>query len=371
MNDAFDTPDAFIDAYAAGTDRAALLAQLEAIAARGDVDELRALWKAASSNRWGIFDRRRSKLAPLAGDVELALAGAGRADALGTLGELLARDRKGRDADDLGKLANRFAQEADAGALEALAERADELPLSLFINAVQGAVLHGAAVASVPSLVSAWRRRAGEHPLGRFPLERLPAEAELALPKAQRDRTVSRSTRSPASAATSDVDALDVASMTERPELLPAVRSWVERSNGRAEWVDVALVTAAPSIAPAQLVSLGLRSLSGVAVSDLRLCAVTVEEVLGQLFSASLGGAYAKAPGLGDARRAAWSSLAMLCGLDGDAELAVVEAAARRHAWWSFGPVGDWFYDVAWDLGLVALGEDGLRFVVLSATDTD
>lgn len=362
MSNVLQVLEEFIAAYVSGDDPGPRVAQLEDMAARGATDELRSLWRAATEKRWGIFDRRRAKLSPLAGDVERALAGAGRADGLELLAELLAQDRTGRDADDLGVLANHFANGADEGALEALGKHADALPSIFFANAVQGAVLHGLSVGSVPSLVAAWRSGAREQRLSGLPLERRPIEAEL---------VAGGASSAPIVRGSAGEGPLDVNSVTRRQEVLPAVRSWVSQSNGRTEWVEVTLATSIETIGPAQLISLGLESLADVGTSDLRMHAVTTEVVLGRLFSAALGGAYAKTRGLGDARRDAWSSVAQLCGMDAEAELNRVESAAKRTRWWSFDPVGAWFFGVAWDLGLVGLSDDGLRLAVLAATDTD
>ena len=45
--------------------------------------------------------------------------------------------------------------------------------------------------------------------------------------------------------------------------------------------------------------------------------------------------------------------------------------AAEACTWFSFHAVGDWFYDVAWDFGLIAVRPGGNTLAVLAATDTD
>jgi len=366
MDDELPTPEAFIEAYARGEDQAERVRQLASMASRGLSADLRTLWTAAQTKRYGIFDRRRGSLRALARDVEQALAGAQNGAALGLLAQLLGQGGP-RSGDELGALANRIGGNADVTALEALALHAARLPVPLFVNAVQAAVLHDAPLSAVPTLATAWREHAAGHPQFRLPLERLAAESNLVLPS----RAASRSSEAERGRDGGNVAPLSVAAMSRRDGPLPALRSWTERSNGRTEWVELELSEPIESVSGPQLLALGLESLADGVEDEFTLRDEPLAEVVSTLFSASLGGAYAMMPGLGDARLHTWSSVALLCGLHETETPQRVEAEAHGHRWWSFDPVGAWFNRVAWDLGLVCLRAGGTRIVFVAATDTD
>ena len=70
-------------------------------------------------------------------------------------------------------------------------------------------------------------------------------------------------------------------------------------------------------------------------------------------------------------RFAAWQSLAGLTRSPQGQSVEEVAALVQRCSWASFETDGGWFYQIAWDLGLVALLPDGMSLTVLAATDTD
>lgn len=114
--------------------------------------------------------------------------------------------------------------------------------------------------------------------------------------------------------------------------------------------------------------SLGLKSLARCPRSRLSAARVAPAEAMQCLLSAaSHGGAYGHGEGSAWGRLQAWRSLAALAGADesGGAE------AAECCTWVMFVDFGPWFYDVAWDLGLVALRPDRRSLAVLAATYTD
>ncbi|MGW0858211.1 DUF6183 family protein [Streptomyces sp. NPDC002690] len=166
-----------------------------------------------------------------------------------------------------------------------------------------------------------------------------------------------------------------------------AVANWTEESNGRAEARVFAL--AGPLDArsvPAVLRSVGLECLRGEerarkgtkarkkakATSSFSVEACGPDWVWEVLFAAaSTGGAYNYGVGGAYGRLAAWQSLSALAGAAEGSTAEEAEARVRACSWYSFGPATDWFADVAWDIGLVALSPDGERLAVLAATDTD
>ena len=64
-------------------------------------------------------------------------------------------------------------------------------------------------------------------------------------------------------------------------------------------------------------------------------------------------------------------SFTALLGFAGDTNPEEVERAAERAVWLDFGNTTNWFYDVAWDLGLIVLHGDNRSMSVLAASDTD
>lgn len=305
---------------------------------------------------------------PLRRDIERAAAGAATPEGVRLLAELLGEDDSGarRTDDELGSLANRLGEGADLEAVEALARYGAGLPDALVLDAVQSAVLHGVPVASSDAAVKLWRERSAGSPLGRLPLERLAAEAALGLPGHGTRGSGVGGRRVQASS-----DALGIERIEPSSTVLPAVAGWIERSNGRFEWVEVQLTRPVESVGARQLIQLGLECLREATPERLVPMHEDVAGVFSVLFGAGLGGAYDCTPGLGQVRLASWTSLARLAGLDDEATPADIEAGAARHTWSSFAPCSPWFHQVAWDVGLVCLRAGGTHLSVFAATDTD
>jgi hypothetical protein len=87
--------------------------------------------------------------------------------------------------------------------------------------------------------------------------------------------------------------------------------------------------------------------------------------------AASMGGAYTSGLKGGYGRLAMWRSVAALVGADEQDPVEAVAALAERCRWLSFDATSAWFFQVAWDIGLVAVRPDGRSLATLSATDTD
>lgn len=149
-----------------------------------------------------------------------------------------------------------------------------------------------------------------------------------------------------------------------------AVANWVEESNGRIEARTFALAgDLEPEAVGDTLLSLGLESFRHPR-SGLERC--SARQAWGQLFtSASNGGAYGSGCYGAYGRLYAWRSVAALAGAPPEATAAEVEALALTCSWHSFGGAGDWFEQVAWDVGLAVVSPDRRRLAVLAATDTD
>jgi hypothetical protein len=89
------------------------------------------------------------------------------------------------------------------------------------------------------------------------------------------------------------------------------------------------------------------------------------------LGAASGGGAYTSGPGGAYSRRTAWRSFRGLIGAPADAGPLEIQAASSACSFAAFTVSSSWFYTVAWDLGIMAVRQDGRTVAVLAASDTD
>lgn len=153
-----------------------------------------------------------------------------------------------------------------------------------------------------------------------------------------------------------------------------AVANWAEESNGRIEARVFGFVEslAAESV-PKTLPALGLECLSGVGKKTaLSVSSCAPARVWQLLFAAaSTGGAYNSGAHGAYGRLAAWHSLAGLAGTPDGASYDEVETRVREYTWHVFDTNTQWFYRVAWDIGVAAVAPDRRRLAVLAATDSD
>lgn len=240
----------------------------------------------------------------------------------------------------------------------------------------QELVVRGHDLTGAAAIVGLWEGL-GEalHPLGGLPLSRLPVEAGLrdvlwtasprggsaALPFGPRDD------RRPA------LGLVSRSGFEERiasADLRAAVETWVAESNGVVEHRSFALDPPVTAFTPATLLALPLRCLERT--RTLSVVRIDTARALQLLFAASAyGGAYTSGELGAYGRLNAWRSLAALVGEPAGRPLAAVAAAAESAALYEVSADGDWFYQVAWDLGIACLGPGGSRLNVLAATDTD
>jgi uncharacterized protein (TIGR02996 family) len=152
-----------------------------------------------------------------------------------------------------------------------------------------------------------------------------------------------------------------------------AVRGWQEESNGKLEaWVLNLDEPAAPDhLGAAWIRRLGDESLSDLFGPGLRIVPVTPAPAWQLLFCcAQSGGAYGRREWGAYGRLHAWQSFGWLAGVDHGMSMEWVAHQAQQCAWFSLGGT-DWFFDLAWDLGLIALRPDRMSLAILAATDTD
>jgi hypothetical protein len=227
--------------------------------------------------------------------------------------------------------------------------------------------------------------RSENHPLAPLPLSPLDVEAEVGayLP---RYRPQGSSWAIPSSVSGEDPTPLSPgtacrqAAVSEATDtscstwMRSAVLEWEGESNGLVEArvfrSDRPLAT--DEVTVGLLQSLGLESLQGASEANIRAERVRPQGAFNLLFSAaSTGGAYSRGLVGAYGRLAAWQSMA---GLAGASDLEGIEGIAhvsRRCIWVSYHARSSWFYDVAWDLGLLCVRPDSMSLAVLAATDTD
>ncbi|MFO0736827.1 MAG: DUF6183 family protein [Labilithrix sp.] len=158
------------------------------------------------------------------------------------------------------------------------------------------------------------------------------------------------------------------------PLLVSAVKPWQHGKRGKVEMkaFELSVPLSGNLLGSWLLRSLPLESTKGVAREGLECKRVPPESVFGPLFAAAAnGGAYSSGIGGAYGRREAWTTLGALVGAPDGSGVGVIEQAAQRTVFLAFGAEGPWFYDVAWDLGVLALHEDQRNVVVLAATDAE
>jgi uncharacterized protein (TIGR02996 family) len=153
-----------------------------------------------------------------------------------------------------------------------------------------------------------------------------------------------------------------------------AVRNWRGESNGKAEarLFGVGRPVQDGQLSVAFLLSLQLACLTGTSQDAVRAERLRPGEAMNHLFAAaSNGGAYGGGLLGAYGRLAAWASAQALTGASPGQSIEQVAALAEQCLWHSFGADPGWFYNVAWDLGLIAVRPDRRSLAVLAATDTD
>ena len=149
-----------------------------------------------------------------------------------------------------------------------------------------------------------------------------------------------------------------------------AVDRWTRFSNGQIE----AGVFAAERILPPDnsfLLSLKLKSLAPES-SHLVSAHLSAAEAFSILFAAAeAGGAYPSGYHGAYGRLFAWQSVTGLVGADEEDSFADVSALAESCDWSFYEASNDWFYQVAWDIGLVCVRPGRKQVALLAATDTD
>jgi uncharacterized protein (TIGR02996 family) len=236
-----------------------------------------------------------------------------------------------------------------------------------------------ASIAGIDRHCASMRQRG--HPLTKLPLRPLDVESELArwLPRyGDEPDAIERDLPQigeglpvwPGAARTPAIVA-SRADPGSESEACKAIRGWIDQSNGRVETCEFRFGQPLRELTLDAFESFGIASLASSPALRLRVQRIRDRTALETLFSAACnGGAYGRREWGAYGRLCAWQSFAWLAGAVAGADLATVEEAAARCHWFSYAGT-DWFMDIAWDLGLVAIRPDGLSAAVLAATDTD
>ncbi len=240
-------------------------------------------------------------------------------------------------------------------------------------------VLRNAPVAEIPAARTFHEQLAkANHPLGHLPLRLLDCEREApsylpmfgeegieeAVTSLERGSVSMRTLPPPAEHEAPRITASSDEATLAR--LSAAVKAWKK--------VEANVFRLEPAVTTGDVGKWLLRAMPLASVEGGRLTADRTgpDAAFGVLFAAACNGG-ARDPGLGGAhgRRVAWGSFGALVGAPESASAVDVDARARGCGFVMFRSSGGWFFDVAWDVGVLALREGGESCAVVAATDGD
>jgi hypothetical protein len=228
------------------------------------------------------------------------------------------------------------------------------------------------------------RMKAQRHPLARLPLTLLPdIEADIVdyLPRyASQSTAWSRPEKPDAQPVTQGQPTAiprtieEVSDRSRAQRISMCIRGWETESNGRSEVriFKVLPSLSAGNISPAFLRSLPLAALEGADEQKLIIVPTAPSHIFSTLFAAAAnGGAYTSGRYGAYGRLHTWASLAAIVANDDTWQVEAVAQQMAGCAWFDIDTTTDWFYQVAWDILLVALLPDGQHVITFAATDTD
>ena len=247
-------------------------------------------------------------------------------------------------------------------------------------------VLRGTSLDREPAILSFHAHLAeANHPLGALPLTLLEAEGEAptympmyganaiskAVARLESGPTSARTVPPPGDHTAPRVTRIEDPSLEGR--LRESVLPWTTGSNGKAEAKAFRLEPALGPASPGRwlLRALALDCIEGA--QGLRAERTSADTVWGALFAASAnGGAYSSGLGGAYGRRAAWVSMAALLDAPASATPVQLDVLAPSAQFLMFGATNsEWWNDVAWDIGVLAVRPAGDSVAVLAATDAD
>lgn len=223
------------------------------------------------------------------------------------------------------------------------------------------------------------RLSSAKHPLASLPLTLFDFEEEILLPNygigsSGTSIPFGPTTEQRVLAPTALPGSLEITETTrvESAKLISAaVANWKDESNGKIEARTFRVDLSNRDTLPALLPRLGLesvRSTDGIHVRDNAL----VKDAFTVLFSAaSSGGAYNSGTFAAYGRLLAWKSLAGLVNASVDVAVHDIATSGQACQWCLFDSTSEWYYQVAWDIGIACFNPARREVAVLAATDTD
>lgn len=172
-----------------------------------------------------------------------------------------------------------------------------------------------------------------------------------------------------------DFDVVETTTDERADRISAAAVNWTQESNGMIEARTFHLSnfeSDEPATKLPMIVSkLGLKCLEPEGSGEITINA-TLPSIFRLLFSAAAtGGAYNMGEHSAYGRLAAWRSLGGLVGAAAGEPIEVIVELAQACHWIKFCASNDWFYQVAWDLGIICYHPPTKQLAVLAATDTD
>ncbi len=150
--------------------------------------------------------------------------------------------------------------------------------------------------------------------------------------------------------------------------------SWLNESNGRIEVKIVSFENQISHDLDRNIIKrLDANSLSDndIEKDNCTIAKVSLAKVFLRLFCAAAnGGAYSRGRSDADARLAAWESLKGILGLISNNNIKSIYDIAKNSEWYSFSGT-PWFYDIAWDFGLICVRPNRKDVVLVAVTDQD
>lgn len=255
--------------------------------------------------------------------------------------------------------------------------------LEVIIPLIQESVARGADYDKDEQICAFWQKLKKENnSLAWLPLHRMDIEGSTTFPSYSAGGSVKHL---PSTSTQGKLDKQPTRTAPEKPfTALPTlfneesaarcVQSWKKRSNGKSEakLYEINSAISATDLSTKQLLKLQLECIAGMTPREVEFKPVPAERIFEMMFGvASSGGAYSGGEGGAYGRLAAWQSLAALTGVGASGTVDDVYNAAKESNWWSLSSTSKWFYNIAWDIGIVCLRQDKRHISVLAASDQD
>ncbi len=248
---------------------------------------------------------------------------------------------------------------------------------------VQESVVRGADYDKDEQICTFWQKLKKENnPLAWLPLHRTDIEGLVSFPIYNAGRSVKHL---PSTSVQGTLDKQPSRTAPENPftavpilfneeAAVRCVQSWKKRSNGKSEskLFEISSAISPTDLSTKQLLKLQLECIAGMTPREVEFKPVPADRIFEMMFGvASSGGAYSGGEGGAYGRLAAWQSLGALTGVGASGTVDDVLNAVKQSSWWSLSSTSKWFYNIAWDLGIVCLRPDKRHIAVLAASDQD